>query len=171
MISGPSPRLSSILACLPLPGSAPSALEVGCGAFPAARGLAGVLPGWAFYGIDCDGAALRYARCDAPLLCLVQADARGLPGLFHACFGLILVRHPDVFHASAAWCAILPALPGLLAPGGVLLITLYAPEEVELITSFGLPPFHRLDESLLVPADLSGRDRFALIYRDVTIES
>jgi SAM-dependent methyltransferase len=157
-------RLRSILAQLPLEGLLPRLLNVGCGAYPSARMLRNALSAWALYGVDLDGDALRRARRDTPSLRLVQSDAKDLPGLARARFGLVLVRHPDV-HRRAAWCRIIPQLPALLAPGGSLLITLYAPEEVETMRALDLPPPCPLDESALAPPDLSGRDRYALVFR------
>jgi len=156
-------RLRSMVDQLPLDGLPPRVLDVGCGAHPAA----GVLPGWTFFGLDADGAALRHAR--AAGLRLVQADARHLPGLLRARLGLILVRHPDIFRQRAAWCEAIPRLPALLAPGGLLLITLYAPEEVELVRALDLPPAYPLVPGSLAPCDLAGHDRFALASRTATI--
>jgi hypothetical protein len=50
-----------------------------------------------------------------------------------------------------------------LAPDGLLLITLYAPEEVELIRALSLPPVYALDG--LASADFAGHDRYVLAYR------
>ena len=156
-------RLRSLLAQLPLDSLPPRALEVGCGAYPAARVLAEVLPGWVLYGIDCDGEALRHARQEAPSLRLLQADALQLPGLLCARFGLILVRHPDLYRHLDTWRAIIGGLPSLLPPRGVLVITLYTPEEVDAIHLPGLPPLFPLDENALAPVDLDGRDRFVVV--------
>lgn len=180
-------RLHSIMIQLPLDGLPPRVLEVGCGADPAAS----VLPGWTFYGVDLDGEALRRARADleptiAPGiggnldgealrracragLRLVQADARRLPDLLHTRFGTVLLRHPDLIRRRAAWGEAIPRLPALLPPGGLLLITLYAPEEVEIVQALDLPPAYPLDAGSLVPCDLAGHDRFALAYRTATI--
>jgi SAM-dependent methyltransferase len=158
-------RLRSILAQLPLRGLPARALDVGCGAFPSAEALRETLPGWTIYGLDRDGEALRRARQEAPFLRLIRADARDLPGLLRATFGLIVVRHPDLFRYRAAWSQIIAALPGLLAPGGALLIALHAPEEVEIVRALDLPPALPLDDFALPPADLAGHDRFALAYR------
>jgi len=157
-------RLRSILAQLPLAGLTPRLLNVGCGMYPSVHLLWDMLPGWALYGLDLDGEALRHARRDAPFLRLVRADANALPGMLRARFGLVLVRHPDV-HRRATWCRIIPCLTGLLVPGGYLLITLYAPEEVETVLALDLPPACPLDESALAAPDLAGRDRHALVFR------
>jgi trans-aconitate methyltransferase len=157
-------RLRSILAQLPLGGLPPRLVNVGCGMYPSARLVQDALPAWALYGLDLNGDALRRARRDAPSLRLIQADAKDLPGLLRARFGLVLVRHPDVYR-RAAWCRIIPRLPALLAPEGFLLITLYAPEEVETMRALDLPPPCPLDESALAPPDLAGRDRYALVFR------
>jgi SAM-dependent methyltransferase len=156
-------RLRSILAQLPLADLPPRLLNVGCGVFPSARLVRDVLPAWALYGLDLDGTALRRARRDTPSLRLVQADAKDLPGLLRARFGLVVVRHPDV-HRRPAWCRIVPRLPALLAPGGLLLITLYAPEEVDTVRALNLPPARLLDESALAPSALAGHDRYALVF-------
>lgn len=140
-------------------GSVRRVLEVGCGADPAP--LAGKIA----LGLDIDGAALRAARRADPARRLVQADARTLPGLLHTHFDLVLVRHPDVQRSRAAWTAILPALSGCLVPGGVLLITLYALDEVELVDALPMPPRWPLDDAALAPPDLAGRDRFVRAYR------
>lgn len=157
-------RLRSILTQLPLAGLPPRLLSVGCGAYPSAHLLWDLLPGWALYGLDLDGAAQRRARRDAPFLRLVQADANVLTGLLRTRFGLVLVRHPDVYRRPT-WCRIIPRLPGLLAPGGTLLITLYTPEEVEAVLALDLPPACLPDESMLAAPDLAGRDRYALVFR------
>jgi trans-aconitate methyltransferase len=157
-------RLRSVLAQLPLAGLPPYLLDVGCGRYPSARLLRDVLPAWALYGLDLDREALRRARRDAPFLRLVQADANTLPGLLRARFGLVLVRHPDLYR-QAAWCRIIPRLPALLVPGGCLLVTLYAPEEVEALRLLDLPPACWLDEPALAPPDLVGQDRYVLMFR------
>jgi SAM-dependent methyltransferase len=169
------PRLRAILERLPLDGVPPHALNIGCGDFPSLRTLRDALPGWMIVGMDRDGPALRRARqslradCAAPLH-LIQADARDLPGLFNrdhapAPFGLIMLRHPDVFRHRAMREQAIPALPTLLAPGGVLLITLYSLEETEIIRALHLPRPVRLDDGSLPRVDLAGRDRFARAYR------
>jgi trans-aconitate methyltransferase len=137
-------------------------LDVGCGEYPSAETLRDRLPEWALYGIDLDRDALRRARTHFPDLRLVQADARHLPALLHTTFGLILVRHPDLFRRRAAWSRIIPTLPDLIAPGGALLITLYAPEEVELIRALRLPPVYALNG--LASADFAGHDRYVLAF-------
>lgn len=174
MILDSLPRLRAILDHLPLDGVPPHALNIGCGDFPSLRTLRDALPGWMIVGMDRDGPALRRARqslrmdCAAPLH-LIQADARDLPDLFShdhtpAPFGLIMLRHPDVFRHRAIWEQTIPALPALLAPGGVLLITLYAPEETEIIRALDLPPLVQLDDESLPRVDLAGRDRFVRAY-------
>lgn len=153
-------RLRSVLRQLPLDGLPPRLLEIGCGDDPAE-----ILPGWTYYGLDRDGPALR--RVSRPRL--IQADVVSLPGLLHTRFGLILLRHPDLVRHRAAWSAAIPRLPRLLAPGGLLLITVYAPEEVEIVRALPLPPVYPLDAGSLAPCDLAGHDRFALATRTATI--
>lgn len=160
-----SARLRSALIQIPLDGLSPRLLDVGCGAYPAADTLRGTLPGWTLYGVDVDVDALRRARLRAPDLHLIQADARGLPALLRATFGLILVRHPDLYRNRAAWSRIIPALPVLLGPGGVLLVALFAPEEVDIIRALDLPPAFPLDG--LAPVDLAGQDRYLLAFSPV----
>jgi SAM-dependent methyltransferase len=152
-------RLLSALAQLPLDDLPPRVLNVGCGAYPSAQPLSEALPGWTLFGVDIDRDALRRARC--PDLHLIQADARYLP--VRGPFGLVIIRHPDLYRSYAAWAQIVPSLPALLAPGGLLLITLYAPEEVELIRALSLPPAYSLDG--LASADLAGHDRYVLAFR------
>jgi len=123
------------------------------------------LPGWTFYGIDIDGSALQRARATFPAQHLIQADARSLPGLLHTRFGLILLRHPDLYRHRAAWMRIIPTLPALLAPGAALLIALYAPEEADLIRKLTLPPAYPLNG--LAPVNLAGQDRYLLAFRPV----
>ncbi len=135
-----SARLRSALMQLRLDGVPARALDVGCGANAAADLLHDLLPAWTFYGLDTDGDALRRARDNFPAQHLIQADARSLPGLLRARFGLVLLRHPDLYRHRAAWMRIVPTLPALLAPGAALLIALYAPEEVDLIRGLPLPP-------------------------------
>jgi SAM-dependent methyltransferase len=155
-------RLQSALAQLPLDDLPPRVLNVGCGAYPSAQPLSQALPGWTLYGVDVDGEPLRRARC--PDLHLIQADARYLP--VRASFGLVIIRHPDLYRSYTAWAQIIPSLPALLAPGGLLLITLYAPEEVELIRALSLPPAYCLNG--LASADLAGYDRYVLAYRNAS---
>lgn len=156
------PRLRSVIAQLPCVGLPPRVLNVGCGSFPSAGELRAALPGWTLYGVDIDGAALcRAYRANG--VRLIQADATALPLALQVRFGLVLVRHPDVFRRRA-WAEIIPRLPALLAPGGLLLIMVYAPEEVRLIRSLPLLPDYPLDEDNLAAADLVGRDRFVLAF-------
>lgn len=158
-------RLDSLLAALPLgPDLPPRVLNVGCGAYSSAATLRAALPGWVLWGLDLDGQALRRAHVRAPDLRLIQADARHLPDLLAIRFGLVLVRHPDLAHPRAAWSLVLPALPRLLEPGGLLLITVFAAEEAGRVRALPLPPTYPLDESTLAPVDLSGCDRLALAY-------
>jgi trans-aconitate methyltransferase len=157
-----SARLRSALAQIPLAGLPPRLLNVGCGAYHSAEALREALPGWAHYGVDLDGEALRRARHQTPDLRLVQADARRLPALLRTSFGLILIQHPDLYQCRAAWNQIIPALPALLAPGGALLIALYASEEVDIIRTLALPPAYPLNG--LAPVDLAGHDRFLLAF-------
>jgi SAM-dependent methyltransferase len=166
--------LTGLLAQLPLTGLPPRALEVGCGESPAYEALIVTWPGWFYLGLDYDGAALRIARENWMRQTaqpsgsdphFIQADARELPGLLRTRFGLILVRHPDLFRHRGAWADILCALPVLLMPGGVLVITLYAPEEVEIVETLALPPEIEISPSALPPVDLAGRDRLARAYR------
>ncbi|NDJ77328.1 MAG: class I SAM-dependent methyltransferase [Chloroflexi bacterium] len=158
------PRLRSVLEQLPGANLPPRLLNVGCGAYLCARTLHGARPGWARYGLDWRAAALREAHEREPDLRLVQADARELPGLLHTRFGLVLARHPDLYRQRAAWAVILPALLDLLAPGGVLLVTVYGAEEIELLDTWALPPGPPLDHTLLAPVDLAGQDRFVLAF-------
>jgi trans-aconitate methyltransferase len=159
-----TPRLYRAVSQLPVTGLPPRLLDVGCGDCLAAEVLLQALPGWVITGVDLDGAALDRARKRLPSLLLVEADAATLPGLLHTRFGLILVRHPDLFARRASWNRILPMLPELLAPGGWLVITLYAPDEVDLVRALSLPPGSLLNEQALAPADLAGRDRFILVF-------
>jgi SAM-dependent methyltransferase len=152
-------RLRSALAQLPLDDLPPRVLNVGCGTYPSAQTLRDALPSWTLVGVDIDGDALRRARC--PDLHLVQADARDLP--LRARFGLVIIRHPDLYRSYTAWAQIVPSLRACLVPQGLLLITVYAPEEVELIRALSLPPVFALDG--LASADLAGHDRFVMAYR------
>ena len=158
-------RLQSVLLQLPGDSSCPSVLDVGCGLFCSKMTIRSARPDWTLFGLDIDGPALRQARCRAPWLRLVQADAACLPRLLQTRFGLILVRHPDLFRHRATWTRIITRLPALLAPGGFLLLTLYALEEVELVRAFDLPPAYLLDEPALSPVSLAGFDRCPLAYR------
>ena len=158
------PRLRSVLLQLPTPRDARRILNVGCGAYPCARTLHGARPGWVRWGVDWDGDALRRARQADPGLRLVQADARHGPGVLRTTFGLVVVRHPDLFRHRAAWERIMATLPDLLAPGGALLITLYAPEEVALVQDVERLPVWPVDEGRLAPVDLAGHDRFVVAY-------
>lgn len=163
-------RLRAVLSQLPLTGVPPRVLNAGCGDFPSMWTLRAALPDWMIVGMDRDASVLRRARSDMPLdpdpaLHLIQADARDLPHLFRASFGLIMIRHPDLFRNRAMWENTIPALPGMLAPGGALLITLYAPEEAEMISTLDLPhPLTGFDNGSLPRVDLAGRDRFVRVY-------
>jgi hypothetical protein len=164
------PRLRAVLTHLPLNGVPPRLLDAGCGDFPSMHTLRAALPGWMIMGLDRDGLALRRAHRALqanpdPALHLIQADVRALPVAYRASFGLIMIRHPDLFRNRAVWEQTIPALPGLLAPGGVLLITLYAPEEAEAVSAFKLPvPLTGFDNGLLPRVDLAGQDRFVKVY-------
>ncbi|MBN1203093.1 MAG: methyltransferase domain-containing protein [Anaerolineae bacterium] len=158
-------RLRSVLAQLPVAALPHTLLNVGCGEFPSAHALIDALPGWRLIGVDLDGAALRRAQTRAASLHLLQADAIHLPDLLRARAGLILVRHPDLYCRSSAWSEIISMLPRLLAPGGSLIISVYVPEEIDLIRSLSLPPAYPLDEGALSAPDLAGHDRFVLAYR------
>ena len=158
-------RLRSVLAHLPTADLPPRVLNVGCGDYVCAQTLHGARPGWARFGVDLDGAALRRAHQRDPALRLVHSDARCLPGLVKGEFGLVLVRHPDLFRSQAAWTAILPVLPGLVAPGGGLVITVYAADEADLLRSMLRLPPDALDAAQITAPDLAGHDRFVFVYR------
>ena len=159
-----SSRLRSALAQFPTAGLPPRVLNVGCGDFPAAGALHQARPTWTLYGLDRDEAALRRARQADPSLRLICADARDAPHILRARFGLVLVRHPDIFRDRAMWAVALPRLVTLLAAGGVLLITCYTAEESALIAALDMPPMLALDESALAPPNLAGHDRFLHAY-------
>ncbi len=157
-------RLRSVLSSLSTAGLPPHLLSVGCGVYPCAPTLHGARPGWTLWGIDRDGAALRQARQRDPSLRLVRADVRSLPGLLRPMlggFGLVMVRHPDLFR-SAGWAAVLPELRSLVAPGGALVITLYAPDEAEMVRRLGLTN-GAVDQSAFAPVDMAGHDRFVIV--------
>lgn len=163
MIPEPLPRLESILNQLPaVPVT--RALSVGCGIFPSALTLRRARPGWTLYGVDLDGVALRQARAHDPALHLLQIDIRDLPDVLRVPFGLILVRHPDLFRHPQTWEATIPRLPQMLSPGGTLLVTLYSPHEAAVLAGFTLPPPFKLDEGALAPVDLAGRDRYVRLF-------
>ncbi len=159
-----SSRLRSVLSQFPAAGLPPCVLNVGCGDFPAATALRQARPGWMLYGLDRDEAALHRAQQADPALRLVCADARDAPSIFHMHFGLVLVRHPDIFRDRAMWAVALPRLITLLATGGVLLITCYTAEESALISALDLPPVLSLDESALAQPNLAGHDRYLHAY-------
>lgn len=163
MIPEPLPRLESILHQLPQ-STATCVLSVGCGTFPSALTLRRTRPGWTLYGIDMDRAALCQALENDPRLCLVQADIRDLPDVLRRSFGLIMVRHPDLFRHPQTWEAVIPRLPAMLAPGGTLLITLYSPHEASILDGFGLPQRLALDDDALLSVDLVGRDRYVSAF-------
>lgn len=161
-------RLRSVLNALPTASLPPRVLSVGCGSYPCAATLHGARPGWTLWGIDRDRVALREARRRDPLLRLVQADARALPGLLRPLvggFGLVLVRHPDLFR-SAGWAVILPGLRALVTPGGALVITLYAPDEADMVRRWGLVGSDPAgDEAAFAPVDMAGHDRYVIVVR------
>lgn len=158
-------RLRSVVSALSTANLPPRLLSVGCGVYPCAATLHGARPGWTLWGIDRDGAALREARRRDPLLRLVQADVRTLPGLLVGGFGLVLVRHPDLFR-SAGWAVVLPGLRGLVAPGGALVITLYALDEAEMVRRLGLVGSDPAgDEAAFAPVDMAGHDRYVVVVR------
>ncbi len=165
-------RLRSVLRLLPAERLPPRLLNVGCGPFPAARTLHGARADWTLWGLDRDGHALRIARrahSDLPLV-LVRADARTLPGLLRGTFGLVIIRHPDL-HRRRAWQAILPRLGELVAPGGALLVTLYAAAEADLLPTRTLPSLLPLDEAALAPVALDGWDRYVFAYNVIKSRS
>ena len=109
------PRLASILDQLPVSTTA-RALSVGCGAYHAVYTLCDQFPGWTYVGLDRDHGALQTAQRiinGVRGVQLVQGDALALPGLLHTRFGLILVRHPDLFLHLADWHTIMHRLPAL----------------------------------------------------------
>lgn len=161
-------RLRSAIARLGLNGVPPRGLEIGCGAYPAASRLAGLLPGWWWIALDLDEAALHRAPRGSTVL--VRADAERPPLAAGVRFGLILVRHPDVLRRSA-WARLLPRLPGRLAPGGALLITLFDPDEAHAVRALPMPPARPLDEAALVLAGRDGRDRVVLAFQFSTVSA
>ncbi len=161
-------RLRSAIASLALDGVPPRGLEIGCGAYPAAAGLAGLLVGWQWIALDLDEAALR--RAPRASAALVRADAEHPPLAVSARFGLILVRHPDVLRRSA-WARLLPRLAERLAPHGVLLITLFDPDEAHALHALPMPPAYALDEAALVPAGRDGRDRVLLAFQQSVVSA
>jgi SAM-dependent methyltransferase len=168
VIDGDLARLRSLLDTLPAAGLPRRVLNVGCGAFPCAQMLHDARPGWALFGLDVDGTALRRALRAEVMPHLVQADAAHLPDMLRTQFGLILVRHPDLHQSPASWDRILPVLPGMLAPGGALLVTLYNPEEAARLRAV-MPAPRVPDPATLAPVDLAGHDRLAFVFEAAKI--
>lgn len=163
MMLEPLPRLESVLRQLPVVDT-PRVLSVGCGTYPCAFTLRHVHPAWALYGVDIDMRALRQAREADRGLRLVQADMRDLPGLLRTSFGLILVRHPDLFRHPQAWETVIPRLLSMLAPDGWLVVTVYSSHESAILDDLALPPPQPLNDRALAVVDIIGRDRYIHLY-------
>jgi hypothetical protein len=133
----PANRFASILAQLPI---GTRQLSIGCGAFEESA----CLP-------DCIGIDVE-AGCGH-----VQADGRWLP--FACPFDLTIIRHPDVARNPAAWGSILQAYPGLL------LVTLYSPDEVDFVRQHVSRRRYPISERRLAPVDATGRDKFVLVFQ------
>lgn len=158
-------RLRSVFDQLPLDGLPRRLLNVGCGDYPSLPIVTDTLPAWTSLGLDLDLPALRRAARRLPRPPVVQADAARLPFARNASFGLIMVRHPDVFRRRTAWSRLLPTLAGRLAPNGLLVITVFTGGEVALIRRLPLPPHLALNETALASPDVAGHDRFVLAFR------
>lgn len=154
-------RFASLLRALP-PLPIERILDLGCGDAKGAIMLAARYPGATIYGIDYDLSALR---CVPPCVQPVLADVRQLP--FNARFGLIVIRHPDVFRSAAAWKQALQSALELLVAGGVLIVTCYSIAEADRLRAWLavllLQPI-RLSTDLAA-VDQTGQDRFAFALR------
>jgi hypothetical protein len=117
-------------------------------------------------GLDIDLAALRRARRQYPAVNLVQADSARLP--FRDRFDLILARHPDLDRYRNAWQRAFRGITSWLSDSGLLLVTAYSAPEIDLMRGWlmgnNLVPVPLVVDQL-IPPGLSGRDRFAVVYR------
>ncbi|HEX6887444.1 MAG TPA: methyltransferase domain-containing protein [Candidatus Nanopelagicales bacterium] len=163
--AAPNPALVRVVP--PVPQAGALALDVGCGEGADAVWLAG--RGWQVVGVDWAGVALDRARRAAADRGVAArfvegdaTDARFLAGLSPTGrFELVTLAfiHPEPEERSRAYAH----LPGLLAPGGVLLVIAHDPEHGRR----GLPgpPPHRL---------LSAGDILAALaleqHRDLAVE-
>jgi hypothetical protein len=77
----------------------------------------------------------------------------------------VVIRHPDIAKNRAAWQGIFVDVPQLLARDALLLVTSYDLDEIEFARQSIRLRYVPLDEARLVPPDLAGRDRFALVFR------
>jgi SAM-dependent methyltransferase len=139
----PNPSLVGSAPPLPHPGA--RALDLGCGEGADALWLAE--QGWAVTGVDWAGVALERARERAAArglaITLVEGDATD-PALLASLsptgrFDLVTVAyvHPEPEDRARTYAH----LPGLLAPGGHLLVVSHDPEHGR--RSLGGPPVHR----------------------------
>lgn len=168
VVNAEARRLHSLLAQLP---QRHSLLDLGCGTCAEfliyfAAGAQRVC------GVDWDQLALRAAQRVQRLhqvawLRLIYADLREVAFAPHA-FDAILIRHPDIERAPSVWQAVLGRLPRWLKPHSRLLITTYSLSELAhmraLCAAISALRAAPLDEQLLAPAALSGRDSYALCY-------
>lgn len=156
-------RLASILAGLPRPSPNPTEkgymLSLGCGQFLERRLLLDYWPQGLPIGLDRRASDLLRGSTG-----IVQADALNLP-FPAACFGLILIRHPDLHRHSPTWREALKAIPYYLKGGGLLLITTYTLDEHAFVRQVLPYPRLSLPESQLAPPDLIGRDRYPAAYQ------
>lgn len=157
-------RFTSILTQLP---RAHNILELGCGDDPEAA-LYFVPTGETILGVDYDSAMLGSVR--AYYSYLVQANITRLP--LRAKFALIIARHPDIDRRRTDWQYALTTAQSWLAEDGLLLVTLYSLGEHEQVRAWlrgtTLQPYPLLPDSL-TPPGLDGRDRFVMVYSNVSL--
>lgn len=101
-------------------------LSVGCGTCEEGEALVQALGGpqaLQLVGVDLDETAIEEARRRLPIGTFLCADAARLPTRWRGSFDLVLVRRPDLLAQPQRWREVLAALPGLLGPGGQLILT------------------------------------------------
>lgn len=145
-------------------------VDLGCGAAQDELHYRSLWPDAVIVGLDSDRlAALGWRqglRGDERFF-FVRGDAARPP--LASRFDIVLVRHPDLSQRSEGWRKALAATVGLLSVRGALLVTTYSLPESEWVRRWldaetDLASL-ALDEALLAPVGMSGRDRYALAYR------
>ena len=147
-------------------------LDLGCGSAECANPIKQRWPEAHITGIDRNGLVLPSVPS---FVTAVQADVCALP-FKPAVFGLIIIRHPDVFRRSIDWKAAINGSARLLSNTGCLLITCYSLPEAERINGWlrqaWLPLGHGaqifLRPEIIAVSDLVNHDRSAFAWQKIS---